>query len=186
MPGKRERGAEVSQKAEKEDDVERQSYHRIDPGEPVDDQDCKHDQNRADHPGLEPLLDRVLAQRRTYRALLQIGDRSRKCTRAQHHGKVLRLFGGEATLDQPSIGDTRTNIRCCHDIAVEYDCQAPAHVGSGHVGESLTALVIQREVHHRLVELAQPGSSVLEVATRDHGAHLHRAEGLAHDPSVLS
>src|SRR5579864_2087042 len=153
-----------------------QRADRVDAAQPVVQQHHEHHQRAADDAGAQPLADRVAAQRRPDRALLEIGYAGRQRARAQHRREVLDLLLGEAALDDARVADPRADHRRRDDLAVEDDGQAGADVLAGQRRERPGAVRREVELDDRLVHLAELRPGAAQVPPGHRAALLDRVE----------
>ncbi len=147
-----QRRPEQRQAAEQQAKVEEQRDVGIDAELSVEHDHEEHDERDADDAGKRAGMDRIGAEARTDRALLEDGERRRQ--------RAAPLRDG--------LADHR---RADH-LVVEHDGEELADIGAGRVGEAARARRIEGEGDHRRAVVVEGGLRVGERVAADHDALL--------------
>ena len=180
----RQRRAEQHHRGEDEQDMHGEREVGEDSENAVGRNHVHDDQDRADKGRALAGVDRVLAQARPDRALLDHGELGGQRAGAQQDRQAARLVHGEIAGDLAgAAGDGRADDRRRDDLAVEHDGERPADILGRDPPELLPAAQIEAEGDVGLAGLlVEALLGVDQVLAVDHHALLHgdRAAALLH------
>ena len=126
--GQRHHRADVGHQAEQDDQVEEQGDDRVHARQLVVDEHEDDDQQQADERRDDAGADRIGAERRTDRPLLQVVHARRQRARPQDQRQVLRFLLREAAVDPPVGRDAAVDARRRLHATVEHDRELAADV----------------------------------------------------------
>src|SRR5208337_5152518 len=124
----RQHGTKHGQRRQKNEQVQDQSQHSVNAGEPIIKDHEDHDHQQAQDGRAHAVANGVRPERRANRALFKILDRSRKRASAQHQGEVVRGFLAEVPVNASRILDAALDHRRRIDLLFEHDSHLTAAI----------------------------------------------------------